>query len=79
MENEQMNPNYEQLAQAYTSLLQENQQLKSQIFSLQSNDMIAKMQMLTEIIDKFKNIESMKTVVNKAKWHLNKMLEKPKK
>jgi len=74
-----MNPNYEQLAQAYTSLLQENQQLKSQIFSLQSNDMIAKMQMLTEIIDKFKNIESMKTVVNKAKWHLNKMLEKPKK
>lgn len=79
MENEQMNPSYEQLAEAYTMLLQENQQLKNQVITLQGNNSLNKMQLLVNIIDKFNGIDSMKTTVNKAKWHLNKMLEKPKK
>lgn len=81
MENEQMNPSYEQLAQAYTMLLQENQQLKMELNSCRNNNSIKRVEMLVNVINNFASCidkESMQIVKN-AKWHLNKILEKPKK
>lgn len=80
MENEQMNqqPTYEQLVEGYTLLAKENHQLKNQIEMLQTDKALSKIQLLLNIIDKLKGDESMKSVVDNAKWHINKMLEIPK-
>lgn len=81
MENEQMNPSYEQLAQAYTMMLQENQQLKMELNSYKNDNVLQRVNMLINIIETFKNYQDKdsETIVKNAKWNLNKMLEKPKK
>ena len=53
MENERVNqqPTYEQLIQAYTAVVQENQQLKTVIQSLQIDRTLERMKTIMQIIE----------------------------
>lgn len=81
MENEQMNPSYEQVVQAYNQLVTEYQQLKMELNSYKNDSMYQRVNMLINIVETFKNNQDKDSakIVKNAKWNLNKMLEKPKK
>lgn len=83
MENEQMNqqPTYDQLAQAYTAILRENEQLKAALNSIQGDKTIERIKLLVDIIKTFAELPEDKScdkIIKNAKWHLEQMLEKPK-
>ena len=69
--------NDEQLIQGYNKLYQENQYLQSVISQLRSDRSNEQLTALMQILinkDKFS-----KKIVKLAEWHMQKMLEKPKK
>lgn len=52
MENENMQqPTYEQLIQAYTEIVQENQQLKSALQAIRTDKLLERLQLLMRIIE----------------------------
>lgn len=52
MENENVQqPTYEQLIQAYTGVIQENQQLKSALQSIQTDKLLERLQLIMRIVE----------------------------
>lgn len=79
MENEQMNqqPTFEQVAQAYTTAVRENELLKSEINSIRMDRSLQQLQTVMHVLE-HKDYYS-KEILKLAEWHVKKMLAKPKK
>lgn len=75
-------PTYEQLAQAYASLMRENEQLKANLTFLQTDKTLERVKTLTDVISTFtqlsKSDKSYNKIIKNAAWHLEQMLAKPK-
>lgn len=77
MEDNKQQITYEQLAEAYTKLAQENMQLQNALQQIQLDKTSERFKMIANIVinkDKFSN-----KIIKLAEWHLQKMLAKPKK
>lgn len=84
MENENVNqqPTYEQVAQAYTAVVRENEQLKAALNSIQNDKTLERIKLLVDIIKTFTELSdpenSYSKIIKDSKWHLEQMLAKPK-
>lgn len=76
MENEQMNPSYEQLAQAYSNLIRENEQLRMNLNAVSTDRLLERLKTVMQIVEHKESYSE--NIIKLAEWHIKEMLKKPK-
>jgi len=74
-------PTYEELAQAYTVAVRENEQLRTALNSVQTDKALERIKLLVDVIERLHVIQGeskgYSKIISNAKWHLERALAIP--